>query len=266
MPPWPADPDGSVTFRNDTRLSQEDIHTLVAWVDSGAAKGDESDLPALPFAQGWRHPHGVPPDAVIFLPEFEVPAEGEVPYVTHLVKVPFAEDKWITAIQVRPGNGAVVHHMAITEVRAEERFGPDVSPLAALARQVGFENDLIPREPVVTAPWDRAMYDMLGVYTPGASFEMYGDGAAKLLKGGKDFYLNFNIHYQTTGRPEKDQSRLAPLVSAAAAETPVVPGQRRGSRRCSPTAGNCRPMRRRRRPRATVRRFPRFPQTRTTMK
>jgi hypothetical protein len=50
---------------------------------------------------------------------------------------------------------------------------------------------------------------MLGVYTPGASFEMYGDGAAKLLKGGKDFYLNCNVHYQTTGRPEKDRSVLA---------------------------------------------------------
>src|ERR1700683_2127372 len=31
MPPWPPDPHESVMFRNDTRLSQEDIHTLVAW-------------------------------------------------------------------------------------------------------------------------------------------------------------------------------------------------------------------------------------------
>ena len=102
--------------------------------------------------KGWLHPNGLPPDAVISLPEFEVPANGEVPYVTHLVKVPYSEDKWITAIQVRPGNGAVVHHMAITEIRAEDRFGPDAGPLAALARQVGIRNDLIPREPVVTAP------------------------------------------------------------------------------------------------------------------
>jgi hypothetical protein len=52
-------------------------------------------------------------------------------------------------------------------------------------------------------------YDLLGVYTPGASFEMYGDGAAKLLRGGEDLYLNCNIHYQSTGKPEKDQSRIA---------------------------------------------------------
>jgi len=209
MPPWPADPQRSVKFRNDTRLSRQDIQTLVAWADSGAPKGDESALPAAPqIAQGWLHPKGIPPDAVIVLPETEVPAKGEVPYVTNLIKMPLSEDKWISAIQVRPGNGAVVHHMAITEVRAEERFGPDASPLATLARQVGFRNDLV-RQPVVTAPGDPAVYDMLGVYTPGASFEMYGDGAAKLLKGGKDFYLNCNVHYQTTGRPEKDRSVLA---------------------------------------------------------
>ena len=209
MPPWPPDPHASLTFRNDLRLSSEDIRTLVAWVDSGAPKGDPADLPVSPqLEQGWLHPNGVPPDVVVSLPEVEVPANGEVPYVTQLVKVPYSEDKWITAIQVRPGNGAVVHHMAITEIRAEARFGPDAGPLAALAKQVGIQNDLIMREPVVTAPRDPGVYDMLGVYTPGASFEMYPEGAAKLLRAGKDYYLNFNIHYQTIGKPEKDRSAL----------------------------------------------------------
>jgi len=50
---------------------------------------------------------------------------------------------------------------------------------------------------------------MLGVYTPGTTFEMYGDGSAKLLKGGRNLYLNFNIHYQTTGKPERDRSMIA---------------------------------------------------------
>jgi hypothetical protein len=46
------------------------------------------------------------------------------------------------------------------------------------------------------------------VYVPGTTFEMYGDGSAKLLKGGENLYLNFNIHYQTTGKPEKDRSMI----------------------------------------------------------
>jgi mono/diheme cytochrome c family protein len=209
MPPWPPDPGASVPFRNDARLSDGDIHTIAAWVAAGAPKGGDADPQSPEVAKGWLHPKGIPPDAVIVLPESELPAEGRVPYVTRLVKVPFEEDKWISAIQVRPSNGAVVHHMAITEVQAVQRFGPDLSPLAALARQVGFQNELIVRQPAVAAPGNSAIPDMLAIYTPGTSFEMYGDGAAKLLKAGKDLYLDFNIHYQATGKPEKDQSSLA---------------------------------------------------------
>lgn len=50
---------------------------------------------------------------------------------------------------------------------------------------------------------------MLGMYTPGTTFEMYENDAAKLLKCGKNMYLNFNIHYQTTGKPETDRSMIA---------------------------------------------------------
>jgi hypothetical protein len=209
MPPWPADPRESAPFSNDARLSAGDIRTLVSWVDAGAPPGDESHTSTTSAgAEGWLHPDGVPPDAIILLPETSLPATGTVPYVTHLVKVPFAEDRWITAIQVRPGNGAAVHHMAITEVRAEPRFGADTSPLAVFARKNGFNNDAIPRQPAVAVPGEAGVYDMLGVYTPGQPFESYGDDTAKFLKGGTGYYLNVNIHYQTTGKPAKDQSAL----------------------------------------------------------
>src|SRR5437773_12531585 len=47
MPPWGADPQFG-TFRNDPRLSQGEIDTVVAWADAGAPKGDDRDLPAPP--------------------------------------------------------------------------------------------------------------------------------------------------------------------------------------------------------------------------
>jgi len=212
MPPWPADPSGSVKFRNDPRLSQKDIDTLAAWANSGAAQGQADDLPPLPvFPQGWQHPKGLPPDVVISMPgEFEVPAQGQIPYVRYLVGVPFSEDKWTAAIQVRPGNRAVVHHMAITEVQLQEGMKPaDLDAMATLARQMGLTNSLPGSRPAVTAPGDPASVDMLGVYTPGTTLEMYADDSAKLIKGGKNFYINFNIHYQPIGRVEKDRSMLA---------------------------------------------------------
>src|SRR5580658_3009251 len=210
MPPWPADPKRSVKFRNDARLSQQEIDSLVAWVKAGAPKGNDADLPPSPtFAEGWLHPKGLAPDLVISLPEIQLPAQGEIPYIRQLAKVSLSEDKWISAMQVVPGNSAVVHHMAITELALPDGVTPDnIDKLDQVARKLGFSNGLNTHF-AVTAPGNSALYDMLGVYTPGTTFEMYGDDTAKLLQGGKNYYLNFNIHYQTTGRPEKDQTRVA---------------------------------------------------------
>jgi mono/diheme cytochrome c family protein len=212
MPPWPADPERSVKFRNDARLSRQDIDTLVAWVDSGMAKGNDADVPPMPpFAKGWLHPQGRAPDAVIALPEFAVQATGEVPYIQQLIKVPYSEDKWIVAMQMRADNRALLHHMGITEVKLPDGIRPeDLNAFAAVARQFGFPNGALETTQVAVAdPANPEAYDMLGVYTPGTTFETYGDGSARLLKGGKNLYINFNIHYTTTGKPEKDRSQLA---------------------------------------------------------
>ena len=212
MPPWPADPNGSVKFRNDARLSPEEITTVASWVNSGAAEGDDRDLPPLPrFPVGWLYPGGLPPDLVLSMPgEFAVPASGSIPYIRFLAKVPFSEDRWVSAIQVRPGNRAVVHHMAITEVQLQEGMkSADLDAFALLARRMGLPNTLPGARPAITAPGDSMSVDMLGVYTPGTTLEMYPGDRAKLVKGGKNSYINFNIHYQTIGRIEKDQSMIA---------------------------------------------------------
>jgi len=212
MPPWPVDLNKSLKFRNDARLSQPDIDTLVAWVDAGAPKGNDADLPPLlEPADGWLHPQGLKPDLVISLPgEFQAPATGVIPYLRFLAKVPFSEDKWIVASQTRAGNPALVHHMAITEIPLPEGMGvADFDAVTTLAQQLGFRNNLGGTRPAVTAPSNPAVFDMVGMYTPGTTFEMYGRDVAKLLRGGKNMYLNFNIHYQTTGKPEKDRSMIA---------------------------------------------------------
>jgi hypothetical protein len=211
MPPWPVDPNGSVKLRNDPRLTQREIDTLVAWVDAGTPKGNDADVPSPPgLAQGWLHPKGLAPDLVITLPQSQLPAELEIPYLRYLVKVPVSEDKWVVAMQVLPGNSAVVHHMAISEIALAEGVTPEnIDKLNKVARTLGFPNGLNTSSFAVTAPGNPAVYDMLGVYTPGTTIEMYEDGSAKLLKSGKNLFLNVNIHYQTTGKPETDQTRVA---------------------------------------------------------
>src|SRR4051812_26437762 len=54
MPPWGADPAHSLKMRNDRSLTPAQIDTIVAWVDGGAPKGNDADLPPMPkFAEGW---------------------------------------------------------------------------------------------------------------------------------------------------------------------------------------------------------------------
>src|SRR5581483_6319929 len=74
MPPWGSDQPHGI-FKNDPRLTEQEIATIVAWIDGGAPKGDDKDLPALPsFAEGWTIGK---PDAVFTMQEeFHIPASG----------------------------------------------------------------------------------------------------------------------------------------------------------------------------------------------
>ena len=211
MPPWPADPARSLKFRNDARLSDRDIATLVAWVDAGTPKGNDQDLPPAPDLAGqWLNPEGRAPDAVISLPAIHVEATGEVPYIQQLIKVPVEEDRWIVAMQLRPGNRNLLHHMGITEVALPKGMGPaQINEFAAIARKYGIpDGSAANTPPAVVDPTNADAYDMLGVYTPGSTYEAFADDSGKLLKGGKNYYINFNIHYTTTGKPESDRSQL----------------------------------------------------------
>jgi hypothetical protein len=210
MPPWYADPDHSVSFRNDARLSAAELSTLLGWVDGGAPRGQSPDPRWLSLSRGWAHPDGRQPDAIVSLPRVKLPATGEIPYVRLLVKVSVPEDRWIEGLQALPGNAAVVHHMGITEVTLASGVTPaNMAQLNAVARQLGMPNGSLTRpQASVTDPYDSNVYDMLSVYTPGTTFESFGAHAGKLLRAGPEQYINFNIHYTTLGKPQTDQSNL----------------------------------------------------------
>ena len=43
--------------------------------------------------------------------EYTVPADGTIPYLYYTMPTNFTEDKWISAMEIRPGNRKVVHHV-----------------------------------------------------------------------------------------------------------------------------------------------------------
>ena len=64
MPPWGADMPHGV-LRNDPRLTDQEIQTIVSWIDGGAPKGDIADMPKMPaLAEPKRLPSGTKVEVV----------------------------------------------------------------------------------------------------------------------------------------------------------------------------------------------------------
>ena len=227
MPPWFADPQYG-HYSNDRRLTPPEIDTIVAWVDGGAPKGLEADMPPAPtFAKGWRHPEGLPPDAIIEMPvEFKAPGTGEIPMTTFYTPVPFAEDKFVEATQTRPGNYAFVHHGVIRGHRLPEKAAVDPATGLLVDKKTGkpFE-ELVREEGVNEEPseqtrsgarpdrssqaqdvFDNTSSVWIGTYAPGWDFERYKPGIGKRVPTG--WHVGFNMHYQPTGKPETDRTAL----------------------------------------------------------
>ncbi|QQS45435.1 MAG: thiol-disulfide isomerase [Acidobacteriota bacterium] len=218
MPPWFADPHTTtLKFSNDRRLSPEEIKTIVSWVDAGSPKGDDKDLPRMPdYAPGWTFGE---PDLVIEMPvDFEVPAEGELPMQNFYVPVPFSEERWVEKVELRPGNPAVVHHSIANVINLPEgtkivdgKAVRDGAPAAALnrqsARETGGLSEGGSREVFLSQDnFTRAGAFKLVGQAPGKGFEKHHPGTAKRILPG--MYIQFNMHYQPSGRVEKDRSRL----------------------------------------------------------
>ena len=53
MPPWHIDPSvGVQKFKNDMSLTDDQVATIVAWVDGGALEGNPADFKAKPITKG----------------------------------------------------------------------------------------------------------------------------------------------------------------------------------------------------------------------
>lgn len=204
MPPWDAAPH-SMKMRNDRSLSQEEIETIEAWVAGGSPRGDDADMPAAPeFATGWQLGE---PDYIIEQPvEWTIKPDGAEPYLYFYQEVPFAEDKWASALELRPGNYGVVHHSGAYIVEIPEGYSVEDGYLYDPDG-----NQVPPSEPMGEAASTAEVDPLAGAnkllsYVPGRGYESHPEGFAKRIPTGK--YIRWVLHYNPTGQVETDRSRL----------------------------------------------------------
>ena len=174
MPPWGATSDAGA-IANDQRLNVREIATIVRWVDAGAPEGDSRALPPLPSADS-RWKMGTP-DLVLSMAEpFEIAAEPRSVYGDFPLRTSFAEDKYIRAAEVQPGNRGVTHHANV------------------------YVND------------DSGNH-RIASFSPGTGAKSYPPGVAKLLPAGA--VLNLDMHYNPKGRASRDPGTSVALQFAS---------------------------------------------------
>ena len=209
MPPWHAQALPG-TFLNERQLSTAEKETITRWANNGAPQGDLKDMPPVPvFPEGWTIGK---PDTIAKMAEpYNVPASGTIEYQYFAVPTNFTEDKWVQALEIRPGVRSVVHHVLVfaSEPGGAARPQPFVqrNPGAAagpIAQQVG---------PAVVAavrnrlqPATSARGPLIATTAPGTNAIVFQSGAALRIKAGS--VLTLQVHYTATGKPEKDQSAV----------------------------------------------------------
>ena len=231
MPPWFADP-AFGRFRNERRLTQAEIDTLVAWTDAGAPEGSgrPPQPPRLPQnSSGFMER---PPDQVLQMPAtLEIPAAGEPPYVKLWSRPPFSEDRDIEAFELRPGNRRVTHHsnvgMMVLPPDAELRTAPAWPGGPTVRNAVGLLRN---GRPVAEGA---ATGNVMIFYVPGGGFQRFPRGMARRMRSSE--HVLWNVHYMPTGTPESDRHTLAlwfartppthEVVTAAASEVHIVEGR-----------------------------------------
>lgn len=110
MPPWFPAP-GCGEFDDERHLTDEEIDILTRWVDAGTPEGNPADLPPpLQFNNDWTLG---PPDLVL-QPEADFNVElGDDIYRYYSFPTDLRGDRFLSAIDVKPGARSVVHHAVL---------------------------------------------------------------------------------------------------------------------------------------------------------
>ncbi|HEY6390087.1 MAG TPA: hypothetical protein VIX89_02345 [Bryobacteraceae bacterium] len=190
MPPWHIDKTvGIQHFQNDRSLTDDQIATIVRWVDSGAPLGDPKDLPApkqWPQEETWllSKQYGEP-DLVIKSEPYTMPAHGQDVWWKPATAIPVTEARWVRAVEMRPGStaGRRITHHALARLDQEEPGGnADDDPLLA--------------GPGLLMEW-----------AIGKQFDIYRPNTGKLLLPGSR--IQWDVHLHAVGETVRDHVELA---------------------------------------------------------
>jgi len=190
MPPWHIDMTvGVQKFKNDMSLSDDQIASIVRWVDSGAPMGDLKDMPApveWPADNEWKAARELgQPDLVIKSEPYTMLAKHQDVWWRPTSDIPITEPRWLRAVEIRPGSmpGRRITHHAVAYLAQED---PD---------------SLAPgTDPTLNA---RAF---LMEWAIGKGYDLHPSDTGKLLLPGSK--ISWDIHLHAVGEQIRDNVEI----------------------------------------------------------
>jgi hypothetical protein len=204
MPPWKAVA-GYNQFHDENRLTPVQIAMLDAWHKAGAPRGDVGKEPPTPKFPDTGWSLGTP-DLVLTTNEpFKLDPETKDLYRNFIVLNDNKETLWVRAMEVKPGNPRVVHHV--------------IAYLDSRGNAVRLaENTKDGREGYIGNGGGPGFLPSgsLGGWAPGTNSRFTPEGTAFKINPGETVVMQ--VHYNGTGKPEEDQTKLGLYLEKGSVE------------------------------------------------
>jgi len=162
-------------------ITDDELITLVHWIDSGARREGEDDPLTVPAVAAPEWAMGEP-DLVIEVPEEAVPATGMVDFRIKRADLALTEDRWIQAVAYDVGERSVLHSLLVHAV----------------------DPAITEKNPADLIDSDNA--EFISLYVPGRTQEVFAADSGFLLRADRD--LSFKLRYVTGGRERLDKTRI----------------------------------------------------------
>jgi hypothetical protein len=172
MPPWHIDKTiGIQEFKNDRSLNEEQLATVLKWVDQGAPEGNPKDLPPAkvwPNEQIWTLAPAFgqkEPDLIIRSLPWTQKAGANDTWWKPIVESGLTEARWVRGVEVRPATvkGRKITHHANTDLLQRDPDAPDPQMIPGRFTEwaVGKQPELIrPNSGMLMLPGSKIAWDI----------------------------------------------------------------------------------------------------------
>jgi Copper type II ascorbate-dependent monooxygenase, N-terminal domain/Secretion system C-terminal sorting domain len=190
MPPWKASPDFG-SHAGKRLLTDEEVALIDAWVNNDAPAGNLANAPAAPVYTSVEEI--ISPDLTVQIPSYTIPSilQNDL-YRVFAIPVSLPGDRFITGMEVIPGNRSVVHHVLVYQDDSGQALAQDAADPA----------------PGYTAFGGIGVFGakLVGAWVPGSGVQTYPTNMG--VKLSQNTALVLQIHYPVSSVGQVDQTKV----------------------------------------------------------